>query len=115
MIRNLPIKTCIYRPLALCLLVVFCYIQGVQLMHAYHHQESLIQLDKELTSFDTKKELNCKICDYLLVKQAQQLPSQIFTLTEVYRSKPVLIQRLDPAQPCEITLANYLNKGPPIA
>ena len=115
MIRNILIKTCIYKPLALYLLATFCYIQGVQLMHAYHHQNSLIQAEKELTSFDTTKELNCKICDYLFVKQAQQLPSQIFTLTEVYRSKPVLIQSLDPAHPCEIILAKHLNKGPPLA
>ena len=83
-------------------------------MHAYHHQDTLIQLDKDLTSLDSKKEINCKICDYLVVKQAQQLPAQLFTLSEVYRSKPVLIQRLDPAQPFVITLSCHLNKGPPL-
>lgn len=99
--------------MAFCLLVTFSYIQGITLVHACHHEG--LRTDKHLTLLQTKKEINCKICDYLVVKQAQQLPAQIFTLTEVYRSKPLLLQRLDLAVPCKITLASFLNKGPPMA
>ncbi|MEH6307134.1 hypothetical protein RYH73_15915 [Olivibacter sp. CPCC 100613] len=103
----------IYRLIALCLLVTISYIQGVQLIHAYHHNENVKQISHH--SFQVKKEINCKICDYLHVKQSQQLPGQQFTLSEVYRSKPILIQRFDVAKPIEIPLSSYFNKGPPLA
>lgn len=86
-------------------------MQGVQLLHA--HNDSVKQTSQR--SFQLKKEINCKICDYLHVKQNQQLPGQAFTLSEVYRSKPVLIQRLDLAKPIKIPLSSYFNKGPPLA
>ncbi|MGK9118257.1 MULTISPECIES: hypothetical protein [Sphingobacteriaceae] len=112
MVEGLSLKS-IYRLIALCLLVTIGYIQGVQLIHAYHHNDNTKQTSH--TSFQVKKEINCKICDYLHVKQGQQLPGQLFTLSEVYRSKPILIQRLDLAIPFEIPLSSYFNKGPPLA
>lgn len=98
--------------MALCLLVTLSYMQGMQLIHAFHHNDNIKQSSHH--SFQIKKEINCKICDYLHVKQNQQLPGHIFTLSEVYRNKPILLQRLDLAKPFEVALSSYFNKGPPL-
>lgn len=109
----MPVRANIFKLLALCLIATFSYIQGVQLMHAYHHQDD-IKHHPAATHLTLKKDINCQVCDYILVKQAQQLPAGIFTLNEVFSSKPILLQRLDLAKPCEIILSNDLNKGPPL-
>ncbi|GAA4808295.1 hypothetical protein GCM10023231_41980 [Olivibacter ginsenosidimutans] len=102
----------VYKIVALYLLVILTYLQVVQVVHAYQHNDSIQQT--ELTSFQFKKEIHCKICHHLHSNQIQQLPGKIFTLSEVYRKKPILIQRLDLAKPFEIPLSSCFNKGPPL-
>jgi len=100
-----------YRIVAFFLLIAFGYMHSVQWMHSHQngHTEQI-----HTTSFQLKKDIHCKVCDQLHRHPCQSLPSQIFTLTEVFRSKPILIQQLDLAKPFKIPLSSYFNKGPPL-
>ncbi|TWV99057.1 hypothetical protein [Chitinophaga pinensis] len=101
------IRSNLYRLVAYLLLVTFSYIQGVQILHDYHHH--YYSPDKHL---HFGKDPACKICDHLLVKKHQSLTADIFTLRDI-NVKPEIIREVACTRPTAIFLPNDLNKDPP--
>lgn len=96
------------------LIVAMAYIQVAQLVHNYHgqhHQTEQVSLKKS----PQKGELNCQICDYVLVKKHQQLLPESFLILEVPLRSITEINTAVLTDLPGLSALAFANKGPPQA